>query len=291
MQLPRCVVSVPYDVAFFDLVCFVDASATAYAAVIYLRQTMKNGAMKSNLILCKVRLAPRGLSIPRLELLGLLIGVRAVNFVRQQLKLSIRDCMVLCDSQCVLFWLKSGKQLTTFVQNRISEIRSFENMMFRFINSELNIADYATRTFPVPLEETWFSGPEFLTQPVDEWPVNEFPTISSNELKLAESEMKTSEFMPFESHLLSADSIYINMSDISLDRYCSFIRLLRVTCTVLRAVKVFRTGSTLENKKNIHADEMEDARVMWIKHIQREAFDSDMLRARHGRSWYFEMYW
>ena len=59
----------------YKLVCFCDASKKAYATSIYLVQ-QSNNETTSNVIFCKSRLAPvKTMTIPRLELLAVLIGV------------------------------------------------------------------------------------------------------------------------------------------------------------------------------------------------------------------------
>ena len=93
------------------LVCFCDASTKAYAAVIYLLQTNSEGKTRADLIFSKSRLAPvKGMTIPRLELMGVLIGVRCFDFVKSQLTCSLETIIVMTDSQCVLNWLKSDKE-------------------------------------------------------------------------------------------------------------------------------------------------------------------------------------
>jgi len=81
-----------------QLLCFCDASSKAYATVIYLR-TMEAGQIQTNLIFSKARNAPiKPLTIPRLELLSVLIGVRSLKFVEKSLKLDITDRILWTDS-------------------------------------------------------------------------------------------------------------------------------------------------------------------------------------------------
>ena len=73
------------------LFCFTDISAKAYSAAVYLYSTVTRKATV-NLVFPKGRVAPaKQLSIPRLELLGVLIGRRCLNYVTQQLQLSMVD--------------------------------------------------------------------------------------------------------------------------------------------------------------------------------------------------------
>lgn len=68
----------------YNLICFCDVSAKAYAIAVYLSQSLSN-CYKTNLIFSKTWLAPQNTTIPQLELLGVLIGVRALKFVLNEL--------------------------------------------------------------------------------------------------------------------------------------------------------------------------------------------------------------
>ena len=112
------------------LLYFCDASSVAYAAAVYLLQTNKQSGFKVDLLFSKTRLAPlKTMSIPRLELLAVLIGVRCVEFVKTQLNDRIQKTFLLTGSQCVLQWIKSEKELSVFVRNRIKEIREHNDML------------------------------------------------------------------------------------------------------------------------------------------------------------------
>ena len=57
--------------------------------------------------------------------------------------------MVFSDSECVLHWTKSTNQLPVFVQNRISEIRKEQDLVFAYVPCCQNPADFATRGLSV----------------------------------------------------------------------------------------------------------------------------------------------
>ena len=59
---------------------FTDTSEKAYAVTVYARYEMEDGSIGTRLITAKTRLAPpKVISIPRLELMGAVIGVRLTN--------------------------------------------------------------------------------------------------------------------------------------------------------------------------------------------------------------------
>jgi len=94
--------------------------------------------------------------------LVVLIGVRASNFIIKELRSEISSQILWTDSQCVLKWLKTKKPLSLFVENRTKEILREKNIMFRFIASNDNPADIATRGLNASeIKECslWWNGP------------------------------------------------------------------------------------------------------------------------------------
>uniref|UniRef100_A0A1I7VQT1 Reverse transcriptase domain-containing protein n=1 Tax=Loa loa TaxID=7209 RepID=A0A1I7VQT1_LOALO len=141
-DLPRFVTT------FTDLIgihVFTDASSLAYSAAVYLVSQEMHGT-KSSLIFSKSRIAPiKGMTIPRLELMAILIGTRAAQFVMTQLDLTNIKVILWSDSKCALHWIKNHSNLLPrFVQNRVEEIRRTK-CTFRYIPSEENPVDVATR--------------------------------------------------------------------------------------------------------------------------------------------------
>ena len=111
---------------------------------VYLHQFSSNNC-SVDLVFSKTRLAPQGITTPRLKLLGVLIGTRAMRFVEKELHLPISFKILWSDSQCVLQWLKGKKPLSAFVTNRLKEIKSLEGTLFKYIPTQENPADPATR--------------------------------------------------------------------------------------------------------------------------------------------------
>ena len=129
-----------------QLLIFCDASMKAYATVLYLR--VNDGTkFRVNLLFSKMRLVPttrkkgknlKNITIPRLELLAVLIGVRAANFLVKELGMNVSKRILWSDSQCVLHWLKTKKPLSVFVENRVKEILVEKDISTRYIFSEEN---------------------------------------------------------------------------------------------------------------------------------------------------------
>uniref|UniRef100_A0A8D8VU26 Integrase catalytic domain-containing protein n=1 Tax=Cacopsylla melanoneura TaxID=428564 RepID=A0A8D8VU26_9HEMI len=159
----------------YQLHCFTDASQDAYAAVTYIRIT--SGSNHSvTFVMSRSRLTPlrqrNTMTIPKLELLGVLIGVRLVAYIRNTLKLAKVDIYLWTDSQIVLSWIRSNRLLPPFVARRVAEINAVLGIQFRYVTSKMNPADIATRVMTsTDVVPRWTYGPDFLKSPESEWPV------------------------------------------------------------------------------------------------------------------------
>ena len=268
----------------YSLICFCDASVKAYATAIYLRQSTLN-SYKTDLIFAKTRLAPQDVTIPRLELLGVLIGVRALKFVMKELYEQVTRMVVFTDSLCVLHWLTTRKPLSSFVVNRLKEIMACEGVAFKHIPSDQNPADWATRGKP-PSELTsmWWNGPSWLNEPDKQWPDGKTPALDINHQQLFEGEIRGNKIL-FEAKLISGETpskevqIRKNLSDIEIKRFSSLHKLLRVTAWLLRFVdKLLKRDITTGP---ITASELQLARLLWEQQTQHDYY-SDIIHSVKG---------
>ena len=145
--------------------CYVDASSSACCACIYL--VSQKG--ETRLFVAKTRLAPvkQKLSIPRLELVAAVLGVRLYTFVNNSLAHLMTEKLPVTfysDSQDVLYWLQQRRPTKLFVANRVNEIlkTTLVNSWF-YIRSESNPADLGTRGINCKalVDSTlWWEGPK-----------------------------------------------------------------------------------------------------------------------------------
>jgi len=78
---------------------FVDASQSAFAAVIYWRITYKDDDVQVSFVCAKTKCAPmRTMTIPRLELQAAVLGTRLMDTVRQDHDVAISDIVLWSDS-------------------------------------------------------------------------------------------------------------------------------------------------------------------------------------------------
>lgn len=102
---------------------FTDASEKAYCAAAYLRCVKENRECTTSLITSKMKVAPlKKMTIPRLELMGALIGARLGKFISNNLNVNDNEMYFWTDSMITFHWIRSSsKQWKPFVENRVNE--------------------------------------------------------------------------------------------------------------------------------------------------------------------------
>ena len=154
---------------------FVDASCRAYAAVAYLcvKSVTETAA---TLLTAKCRLAPPGgETIPRLELMAVLMGARLLKSLMTEFTdvLPVKRWTLWSDSAIALSWVEKGPSVGgVFVANRVHEIRAI-HVERRWVPSGCNPADLPTRGASIEeLKESnlWWSGPSWLQLDEKWWP-------------------------------------------------------------------------------------------------------------------------
>ena len=252
-----------------DLHCFVDASMNCYAAVVYLRTQIESDFPKSHLIFSKNRIKPidKNLTIPRLELLAALIGFRAAKFVEQEIKLKIENITIWSDSQIALYWIGTPHddkkfENNKFVRNRLMEIQSDKNVIFRYVPTKQNPADISCRgceVMDLKINSLWWYGPKWLKQDYSYW-----PAIIQIEPK---EEKDWEEDIPIQQNHEESFITELNFENSTIDpsRFSSFWRLLYTLMFVLRFCKMFvwkkcsKLPSGIEKLNKITAGEINTA--------------------------------
>ena len=129
------------DVTNMQLHGYADSSGKAYACVIYLRTLFDNGEVLTTFIASKSRVAPiKKITIPRLELMGVVIGCRMIKFVSDQLKINLEKSILFTDSKYVVEWTKTKKSLRRFTGDRVKEIVE-SGTQVSYVKAEDNPAD------------------------------------------------------------------------------------------------------------------------------------------------------
>ena len=268
---------------------FCDASSKAYCAVVY---AVHGG--ESRLVIAKARLAPLrpGITIPRLELMAALIGVRLMRFVKETLSIHTSSAQYWTDSMDVLYWLQSKKPLKVFVKNRVSSIlEDSKPEQWKYVETSLNPADLGTRGIPLRglvVSEQWWTGPSFLT---------------------LEEAMNTADVQPTETQVSEAAKKEIKQSPTSVRCQTAVTVREEVDSSPVDAAGPFRLTdcSTLKSAVNktawirrfihnashtkqdrirgpLRPEERQSALRLWIKLAQRSAYHSELQDIRGGRA-------
>ena len=170
LHIPLLVTSVvTFKPKNFKLHSFVDASEKAYGAAIY-APSIWDSTRGGGLLIAKSRLAPkRSVSLPRLELCAMVLGVKLVEYVLQSLEpfnLNI-SISAWSDSTVAIAWIQSTpSRFQIFIANRIAKVqRAFPVENWKYLPTSENPADYCTR--PVSPNDLlsldiWWHGPNWI---------------------------------------------------------------------------------------------------------------------------------
>ena len=207
-----------------ELILFSDASTEAYGACCYLRWNQSDGSYLSRLLLSKSRVAPLKIqSIVRLELCAAVLSKRLRCFVEKYYRIPFKKVIHLLDSQIVQCMLqKESYGFNTFVATRVGEIQeSTDPKEWYWINGKDNIADITSRGMTpenLDINSEWQNGPEFLREPIDQWPISNKSAIES---------------IPERNNVIMTVSKQICDSVIDVDRYSKYFLLMKVTARIL----------------------------------------------------------
>ena len=278
LSVPRCIH--PFsDVSAQQLHVFSDASEQAYAATVYVVSEGED-TLASRIALARARVTPRSrkVTIPRLELMAALLGLRLVKKVCKAFDIPMTEVKFWSDSLNVLCWIRNDvKRFQPFVAHRISEIRDFTNPdQWRHIPGNQNPADIPSRGASLDdLEksELWWQGPPFLVKAQDSWP---------KQKDFSKEACDSSEFRKEKAVTHSARAKKMD-ADFRLQpaRYSKWMKLIRVTAWVLRFMKRLkqrRTGITSQSIGSsndvLQSKELSEAESFWFRKAQ-ECFDSE----------------
>ncbi|KAK6017806.1 Pao retrotransposon peptidase, partial [Ostertagia ostertagi] len=128
--IPRQLFDSPRFTTNYQLHTFVDASSHSIAVCVYLRSHTSDNQIRCRLVIARHRLTPVKqlksdpvITIPRLELVALQLGMQLTKFVYDELDLKIDKINIYSDSQIALNWIQSDKPKGVFIQNRVLKIR------------------------------------------------------------------------------------------------------------------------------------------------------------------------
>lgn len=266
VTLPRyLLISPPSEKGPYRLYGFCDASASAYAAVVYLVED-RDDKRYSNFVVSKTRVSPLKVqTIPRLELLSAVLLSRLVVNVMTCLttRLKLEEPRCFTDSQVALFWIKGvEKEWKPFVQHRVDEIRKLTSIdCWNHCAGKDNPADIPSRGLtPTELStnKMWKEGPVWLNACIQESVLpDEMPDDCVKELKAS---VQRSE------HILLAPTQTANLSNlINCKRYSTPQRLYRITACILKFIRLLKK---VAQSPELTVQDVAEAEEMWIRENQ-----------------------
>lgn len=194
-----------------QLIGFSDSSQIAYGAVLYVRVEHPDGKIECTLLNSKSRVAPlKPITIPRLELAGAELMSKLLKETQTSMDYQDVEYWLFVDSSPVLYWIrKSPSNLKTYVAHRVSDIQERTDIRrWKYVNTKENPADLLSRGVrprDLVANNLWLHGPAWLSQPMQNWPAEQFPYKESKEteveLKEIEVEMKVFQVTDFKPDL------------------------------------------------------------------------------------------
>ncbi|XP_042143854.1 uncharacterized protein LOC121834178 [Ixodes scapularis] len=254
---------------------FVDASTKAYGSCAYFRTADDQGETATMLVVAKTRVAPiKPLSLPRLKLMGPNIGARLLRYIKQSYYDVELDYIMWTDSTVALSWVRGvPEKWKPFVKNRVAEIRVMTSPdHWRHCPGQENPADLLTRGLGVQelrANSLWWKGPSWLSQEPSECPESSVFLEDTPQLEVKE-----------ETHVLLEKGQEVP-SLFDTGSYENYQKVLRITAWVIR----FANNAQKRNDKirgGLIAAELDKAEQYWIRQIQNERFQTDiMLREKN----------
>ena len=303
VEITRCVT--PLGSEDIQLHIMTDASGYAYAACVYVRVKFK-GEIKCSLLMSKTRLAPAELEksrkIPRLELLGCLLGIRLYKYAIKALQRTVKIAKVMfwSDSSIALHWIsKEPSKLKKFISNRVKEIRAHSDpQQWKHLPGEMNeSADLASRgcgMYELSRLNSWWNGPEVLRQDEKQW--DEIPkVVDASKLTQEEREAIQEEEVADEGvfHATQPDLWVREL----ICRYEKIVKAVRILALILRAVQLFQEKKKCQSRRKhksknrainaalagvVSSGESKGAMRFLVKEVQKVAFAAEIKQLKKG---------
>ena len=255
---PRSIPKHREEINDITLHAFGDASGKGVAAAVYAVVQQPSGISKG-LVTARARLAKKGLTIPRLELVSAHMAVNLAHNVREALEGSpVSRVCCWSDSTVALHWIRNPGDHKQFVRNRVRKIRERGETTWRHVGTKNNPADLGSRSGNVDDNQLWWSGPTWLESP-EHWPKDIVTT--ANEDTLAETRATKTLFNMAVQERDVFDEILEKWDRWKALRICAWVARFAANCRV----------TANERKKHaLTTEELEAQRKFWERRARSE---------------------
>ncbi|UYV72089.1 hypothetical protein LAZ67_9001784, partial [Cordylochernes scorpioides] len=245
---------------------FCDASAIAYATVIFMR--IENASViVVRFVEARNRLATiKRITIPRLELLACLIGARLLVHVLENLEESPEKIQCWTDSSPALYWIQQQENWAQFVSNRVKEITTLtKSEDWNHVAGEHNPADLPSRGESPSkfIKSGWWEGPKWLQEKKEDWPVSKV----QYDLEAIEEERRKTVVAGFVAKKPEENPWYLNLYEGK--REVTLTQILRVIAWMLRFKPSEYKGDVISQ------EELDSAEKSLVKIIQSESIGEE----------------
>ncbi|UYV69947.1 hypothetical protein LAZ67_7001295 [Cordylochernes scorpioides] len=254
----------------------------------------RNVNITTTLFGSKARVAPlKKLTIPKLELKGCVLGTRFAVLLRSELRLPKVDREVFwSDSKTVLAWIRSeAGRYKEFVANRVGEIQeATKGTDWRWVPTSDNPADIATRfETEISFKPTymWYTGPEFLKIPEEEWPKEakgkDLGIILATRMLKLGGDSRVSPSSDVECGRKSGKLIRkISQRLLPDKKFETFVDIERCVMVVWKAAKLWR-DKTQRKRPRLHPQQYRPAVTTLVQWVQTESFPREIAELAKGR--------
>ncbi|UYV80141.1 hypothetical protein LAZ67_18001817 [Cordylochernes scorpioides] len=243
---------------------FCDASAIAYATVIFMRKENAS-VIVVRFVEARNRLATiKRITIPRLELLACLIGARLLVHVLENLEESPEKIQCWTDSSPALYWIQQQENWAQFVSNRVKEITTLtKSEDWNHVAGEHNPADLPSRgESPSKFKKYgWWEGPKWLQEKKEDWPVSKV----QYDLEAIEEERRKT--VTLSRQKPEENPWYLNLYEGK--REVTLTQILRVIAWMLRFKPSEYKGDIISQ------EELDSAEKSLVKIIQSESIGEE----------------
>ncbi|XP_070547932.1 uncharacterized protein [Ptychodera flava] len=291
IKIPRCLQLPSEKDKLLTLHTFVDASQEAYCAVTYARYAYDDGSVHSQIVAAKTRVAPlKATSIPRLELMGAILGLRLATASSRALETELKQSTFWSDSMDVLWWVRGrSRHFKPFVAHRIGEIQNSTSPdQWRHVPTKDNPADIATRGVQASNlvdNKMWWNGPDFLCKEEVYWPKN--TKVSEKSTTETRRGVQHTGKVHLQNNCTPECQSYMSIAEKDANwrldpiHFSCWKRLKRITAWVYRFLENCQPNQ--RSTGELLPEELENAEIRIIRKMQMQAFSQEYSSLANGK--------